>query len=146
MNSSIGCRRSAGGPHRRGPKRSQSFLCVMLCKIAVILYVCNHGQFYKLNVYFCFAGLTRTATKIGGDLLPHPQTPFMKTELRFGFLSLTALFLFCAPQSRTQIAHASRPRRRSQRSSRRRASLRSKTPHSLTKTSSRKREEGWKKK
>ena len=24
-----------------------------------------------------FAGLTRTVTKIGGDLLPHPQTPFM---------------------------------------------------------------------
>ena len=35
-----------------------------------------------------FAGLTRTATKIGGDLLPHPQTPFMKIELRFhSFLS-----------------------------------------------------------
>ena len=47
-------------------------------------FVCNHAQFYKLNVYF-FAGLTRTATKIGGDLLPHPQTPFMKTELHFHF-------------------------------------------------------------
>ena len=45
---------------------------------------CNYAQFYKLNVYF-FAGLTRTATKIGGDLLPHPQTPFMKIELHLDF-------------------------------------------------------------
>ena len=49
------------------------------------LFVCVIiHNFCKLNVYF-FAGLTRTATKIGGDLLPHPQTPFMKTELRFHF-------------------------------------------------------------
>ena len=78
-----------------------------------------------------------------------PTNTFHEDRTPFSFLSLTALFLFCAPQCCTQIAHASRPRRRSQRSSRRRAPpimIRPTTPHSLTKTSSRGGEEGWKKK
>ena len=32
--------------------------------------VCNHALFYKLKMCIVFAGLTRTATKISGDLLP----------------------------------------------------------------------------
>ena len=41
-------------------------------------------KFYNLNMYF-FVALTLTATKISTDLLPHPQIPFTKTELRFHF-------------------------------------------------------------
>ena len=56
-------------------QNSCQFVCVIM------------HNFTNLMCIF-FAGLTRTATKIGGDLLPHPQTPFMKTELRLDvFLS-----------------------------------------------------------
>ena len=52
------------------------------------LFVCIivHNSTNLMCIFF--AGLTWTATKIGGNLLPHPQTPFMKTELRLhSFLS-----------------------------------------------------------
>ena len=56
-------------------QNSCQFVCVIM------------HNFTNLMCIF-FAGLTRTATKISGDLLPHPQTPFMKTELRLDvFLS-----------------------------------------------------------
>ena len=110
--------------------------------------VCNHPQFYKLNVYF-FCRIDADGHQNRWRPSSTPTNTFHEDRTPFGFLYLTALFLFCAPQSCTQIAHASRPRRRSQRSSRRRAPpimIRPTIPHSLTKTSSRKREEGWKKK
>ena len=110
--------------------------------------VCNRAQFYKLNVYF-FCRIDADGHQNRWRPSSTPTNTFHEDRTPFPFLSLTALFLFCAPQSCTQIAHASRPRRRSQRSSRRRAPpimIRPTTPHSLTKTSSRKREEGWKKK
>ena len=110
--------------------------------------VCNHAQFYKLNVYF-FCRIDADGHQNRWRPSSTPTNTFHEDRTPFGFLSLTALFLFCAPQSCTQIALASRPRRRSQRSSRRRAPpimIRPTTPHSLTKTSSRGGEEGWKKK
>ena len=56
-------------------QNSCQFVCVIM------------HNFTNLMCIF-LAELTRTATKIGGDLLPHPQTPFMKIELRFhSFLS-----------------------------------------------------------
>ena len=110
--------------------------------------VCNHALFYKLNVY-CFCRIDADGHQNRWRPSSTPTNTFHEDRTPFPFLSLTALFLFCAPQSCTQIAHASRPRRRSQRSSRRRAPpimIRPTTPHSLTKTSSRGGEEGWKKK
>ena len=110
--------------------------------------VCNHAQFYKLNVYF-FCRIDADGHQNRWRPSSTPTNTFHEDRTPFPFLSLTALFLFCAPQSCTQIAHASRPRRPSQRSSRRRAPpimICTTTPHSLTTTSSRKREEGWKKK
>ena len=67
-------------------QNSCQFVCVIM------------HNFTNLMCIF-FAGLTRTATKIGGDLLPHPQTPFLKTELRFhSFLSRHCSY--CVPPSR----------------------------------------------
>ena len=109
---------------------------------------CNHAQFYKLNVYF-FCRIDADSHQNRWRPSSTPTNTFHEDRTPSPFVSLTALFLFCAPQSCTQIAHASRPRRRSQRSSRRRAPpimIRPTTPHSLTKTSSRGGEEGWKKK
>ena len=148
LHGSVWCLRSAGDPHRRGKKRDQTFLCIISSKIAVNLYVCNHAQFFKLNVYF-FCRIDADGHQNRWRPSSTPTNTFHEDRTPFPFLSLTALFLFCAPQSCTQIAHASRPRRRSQRSSRRRAPpimIRPTTPHSLTQTSSRGREEGWKKK
>ena len=110
--------------------------------------VCNHAQFYKLNVYF-FCRIDADGHQNRWRPSSTPTNTFHEDRTPFPFLSLTALFLFCVPQSCTQIAHASRPRRPTQRSSRRRAPpimIRPTTPHSLTTTSSRGREEGWKKK
>ena len=112
------------------------------------LFVCNYLQFYKLNVYF-FCRIDANSHQNRWRPSSSPTNTFHEDRTPFPFLSLTALFLFCAPQPCTQIAHASRPRRRSQRSSRRRAPpimIIPTTPHSHTKTSSRGREEGWKKK
>ena len=87
LHGSIGCLRSAGDPHRHGRKRAQTFLCIFFKQNSCQFVCVIMHNFTNLMCIF-FAGLTRTATKIGGDLLPHPQTPFMKTELRFhSFLS-----------------------------------------------------------
>ena len=110
--------------------------------------VCNHAQFYKLNVYF-FCRIDADGHQNWWRPSSIPTNTFHEDRTPSPFVSLTALFLFCAPQCCTQIAHASRPRRRSQRSSRRRAPpimIIPTTPHSHIKTSSRGREEGWKKK
>ena len=107
--------------------------------------LCNRALFYKLNVYF-FCRIDADGHQNLCRPFSTPTNTFHEDRTPFPFLSLTALFLFCAPQSCTQTAHASRPRRRSQRSSRRRAPpimIRPTTPHSLIQTSSRGGEEGW---
>ena len=71
------------------------FFVHILSKIAVSLCCVIIHNFTNLMCIF-FSGLTRTVTKIGGDLLPHPQTPFMKTELRFDFF-LSRHCSFCVP-------------------------------------------------
>ena len=147
LNGSVGCLRSAGDPHLHGRKRDKTFLCILSSKIAVSLCVIVHN-FTNLMCIF-FARIDADGHQNRWRPSSTPTNTFHEDRTPFPFLSLTALFLFCAPQSCTQIAHASRPRRRSQRSSRRRAPpimIRPTTPHSLTKTSSRGGEEGWKKK
>ena len=148
LHGSVWCLRSAGDLHLHGRKRCQTFLFIFFNKIAVNLCVCNHAQFYKLNVYF-FCRIDADGHQNRWRPSSTPTNTFHEDRTPFPFLSLTALFLFCAPQCCTQIAHASRPRRRSQRSSRGRAPpimIRPTIPHSHIKTSSRGREEGWKKK
>ena len=123
--------------------QSELKLFCSLC-LAKLLSVCTFNRpCFKQSSFLVFvAGLTRTATKISGDLLPHPQTPFMKTEPPFPFLCLTALFLLCVPSlapklpmrhdpvdDRNDLHVDGRPSR-----------------EPVTKTSSRKREEGGKKK
>ena len=93
--------------------------------------LCNHAQFFKLNVYF-FCRIDADGHQNQWRRSSTPTNTFHEDRTPFPFLPLTALFLFCAPQSCTQIAHASRPRRRSQRSSRRWAPpimIRPTTPH-----------------
>ena len=69
------------------PKASSNFF-VHFVKQNSCQFVCVIMHNFTNLMCIFFAGLTRTATKIGGNLLPHPQTPFMKTELRFhSFLS-----------------------------------------------------------
>ena len=52
------------------------------------LFVCVIMHNFTNSTCIFLEGLTQTATKISGDLLPHPQTPFTKTELRLdSFLS-----------------------------------------------------------
>ena len=130
------------------PKVSINFFVHILKQNSCQFVLCNYALFHKLNVYL-FCRIDADGHQNRWRPSSTPTNTFHEDRTPFPFLSLTALFLFCAPQSCTQIAHASRPRRRSQRSSRRRAPpimIRPTTPHSLTKTSSRKREEGWKKK
>ena len=43
------------------------------------LFVCVIMHNFTNSTCIFLEGLTQTATKISGDLLPHPQTPFMKT-------------------------------------------------------------------
>ena len=147
LHGSVWCLRSAGDPHLHGRKRCQTFLSFLSSKIAVSLcFVIMHNFTNSMCIFF--AGLTRTATKIGGDLLPHPQTPFTKTELRLdSFLSRHCSFsvppvlhpncpCVTTPSTiATIFASTGAPHHDS-----------SKTPHSLTQTSSRGSEEGWKKK
>ena len=129
-------------------KSDVKLFCLYFLTKYLSVCVCNYAQFYKLNVYF-FCRIDADGHQNRWRPSSTPTNTFHEDRTPFPFLSLTALFLFCAPQSCIQTAHASRPRRRSQRSSRRRAPpimIRPTTPHSLTKTSSRGREEGWKKK
>ena len=96
LHGSVGCLRSAGGPHRHGRKRDQTFLCIISSKIAVSLCVCNHAQFYKLNVYF-FCRIDADGHQNRWRPSSTPTSTFHEDRNPFPFLSLTALFLFCAP-------------------------------------------------
>ena len=119
------------------PKAISNFFVHNLKQNSCQFVLCNHALFYKLNVYF-FCRIDAHGHQNRCRPSSTPTNTFHEDRTPSPFLSLTALFLFCAPQSCTQIAHASRPRRRSQRSSRRRAPpimIRPTTPHSLTKTS-----------
>ena len=63
---------------------AQSDLKLLASKIGASLHVQLCTNFTILMCTF-FVALTLTATKISIDLLPHPQIPFTKTELRFHF-------------------------------------------------------------
>ena len=58
--------------------------------------VCNHAQFYKLNVYF-FCRIDADGHQNRWRPSSTPTNTFHEDRTPFPFVSLTALFLLCVP-------------------------------------------------